>query len=252
MQKIPVLNCKYGSPFGRESRYSGETEPKLELQRVMLDADGYDSGGAYWGRSSNLWRYASKSGEDTDYLRADSRQQAEQAILERFPDATIINANPDCHTPLDSDEFTQGYIEAAFFTEAGTADDAENDLEDADPSEVAESAMIKVIADCTAFQAKVADLLKRAYARNYTAEQAGRDYWFSRNGHGVGYCDREELDDAKAIWRALGSPRVDEPGWKEYQKRTGKGQTLGDKLHAACKNLEVSMYRGDDGKIYFD
>jgi hypothetical protein len=28
----------------------------------------------------------------------------------------------------------------------------------------------------------------------YSEEQAGRDFWFTRQGHGVGFWDREELN----------------------------------------------------------
>jgi hypothetical protein len=39
-----------------------------------------------------------------------------------------------------------------------------------------------------------ADLLELAYARDYTEEQAGRDFWFTRQGHGTGFWDRDELE----------------------------------------------------------
>jgi len=118
------------------------------------------------------------------------------------------------------DSFTQGYIEAMFFTETGTGDDG--DLENATVAELADIAMAAIVRDCEAWQADNAALLARAYERDYDAEQAGRDYWLTRNGHGVGFWDRDALttDD------------------------------LGKLLSAACRYSPVGLYRGDDGQLY--
>jgi hypothetical protein len=41
-------------------------------------------------------------------------------------------------------------------------------------------------------------MLQKAYtSHNYDVEKAGRDFWYTRNGHGVGYWDRG-LDKAVA------------------------------------------------------
>jgi hypothetical protein len=89
------------------------------------------------------------------------------------------------------DEFTQGYIEAMFFTETGYPENEE--LEHASFGEMAPETVARCVADCAAFcTANQADL-NEAYDQNkisYGAMQAGRDYWFTRNGHGVGYWDR--------------------------------------------------------------
>jgi hypothetical protein len=101
----------------------------------------------------------------------------------------------------------------------------------------------------TRLPAKAADLLALAYDRDdYNEEQAGRDYWFTRNGYGVGFLDREQLNDSRDLWRECGSPRVDEPGWSEYQAR--KTPTIGERLSDLARYSEVSPYRGDDGLIY--
>jgi hypothetical protein len=92
-------------------------------------------------------------------------------------------------------------------------------------------------------------LLDLAYARDYDPEQAGCDYWFTRNGHGVGFWDRDALDDQKDLWRELGSPRIGESAWEVYQSR--KGESLGERLSKRCRYKEVDMYRGDNGLIYF-
>jgi len=163
-----------------------------------------------------------------------------------YTHGTVPNpANPDTGTPVrfsDLDPFTQGYIEAAFFTENSPAWDKaaieadpkqwESDLAegqsdgtlpgDAGFSDLAHESLASMIADCAAFQRDNADALATAYghsfparvigdgtlpdshrsAWDYDAEAAGRDYWYTRNGHGVGFWDRglddvgEELSDA--------------------------------------------------------
>lgn len=123
------------------------------------------------------------------------------------------------------DAFTRGYIEAAFFTSTGTGDDAESGLEHASFADIAPSALDGIVADCAKWQADNAELLALAADRDgYDMERAGNDYWYTRNGHGVGFWDRKELD----------------------------AEGLGDKLSAACRYRSVDMYRGDDGLIYFN
>jgi hypothetical protein len=123
-----------------------------------------------------------------------------------------------CEQFATLDDFTQGYIEAMFFTETGTGDDEE--LEHATVAEFAPGELVRIAADCTEFQYDNAPELEQAYSVPlYDAEAAGRDYWYSRNGHGVGYWDRDLGD-------------------------------VGDALHAACQNDGRYLYRGDDELLY--
>ena len=115
--------------------------------------------------------------------------------------------------------FMRGYVEAMFFTEC-SADNEE--LEHATFDELAPETLQRIRRDCVKFQWLARNLLRLAYTRDYSEEQGGRDFWFSRNGHGVGYWDRAELDAGG----------------------------LGDALHALCRYSEVDLYRGDDGKLY--
>lgn len=118
------------------------------------------------------------------------------------------------------DDFTKGYIEALFFTETS------EELEDASFADLAPSALAEIMADCAAFQSKAADLLNLAYERDYDATQAGRDFWFTRNGHGVGFWDRKPLEE----------------------------DGLGDRLSKLCgwrtEWQEVNPCFGDDGLVY--
>ena len=120
------------------------------------------------------------------------------------------------------DEFTQGYIEAMFFTDASDPDDG--DLEHATFAELARSTRRQIIVDSAAFQKQHLEDLDEAIdngrINGYDLKAAGRDFWYTRNHHGVGFWDR-----------SLGD--------------------VGDKLTEAAHAFgEVSLYRGDDGLIY--
>lgn len=119
------------------------------------------------------------------------------------------------------DYFTQGYIEALFFTDTGSEEGA---LGDAGFSELAPETLTCIVADCITFQTANAAALDAAYATDaYNEMQAGRDFWFTRNRHGVGYWDRTELDGLAC------------------QKQ------LTDAAHACG---EVGTTLGDDSRVY--
>jgi len=115
----------------------------------------------------------------------------------------------------DIDAFTRGYIEALFFIG--------EDLEEKGFSDLAPETLQRIIEDCREFQKVNAATLPLAYSQAYEPEDAGHDFWFTRNGHGVGFWDRDEL--------AVGD--------------------LGRILTDACDAFrEMSAYLGDDGKVY--
>ena len=125
----------------------------------------------------------------------------------------------------DLDAFTQGYVEAMFFTDTGYPENEE--LEHATVNDLAPEAWALIHAECEAFQVLAKDLLDQAYARDdYSEEQAGRDFWLTRNGHGAGFWDRDQLQEGE----------------------------LGDALSALCgwrtPFRGVDLYMGDDGKVY--
>lgn len=146
-----------------------------------------------------------------------------------MPNFQLDRGSPEAARQFQAlDSFTQGYIEAMFFTCTGTGDDAEGDLEHATVAELAPSALQRIIADCQAFRDSLPkdghgrtwlDLAFDYAPAGYDEQRAGNDYWYSRNGHGTGYWDR------------------------------GLGE-IGDKLHAAAGFSQVDLYRGDDGLIY--
>ncbi len=111
------------------------------------------------------------------------------------------------------DSFTQGYIEAMFFTNTGTEHAALADL--------APKTWKTIIADCATFQkANRADIDKACRIDGYDETRAGHDFWYTRCGHGTGYWDRDLGD-------------------------------VGDRLSdAARREGNVDLYRGDNELIY--
>ena len=80
------------------------------------------------------------------------------------------------------------------------------------------------VKDCQIFfRQNLADLESVDSVQGYSAmEMAGHDFWLTRNGHGVGFNDRDE--------------------W---------GEEVKERLHDAARRFgEVYVYVGDDGKIY--
>lgn len=119
-------------------------------------------------------------------------------------------------------EFASGFVEAMFFTDTGYEEDG--DLEDVCVDDLSEAAWGFIIDFCEVYERHMRDLLTQAYEHDYDESQAGRDLWFTVNGHGVGYWSRGELD-------------ID-----------GLGELLTDR----CGRGEVYLYRGDDGKLYVE
>lgn len=169
-----------------------------------------------------------------------------------------------CHLQWeDLADFTQGYLEAMLFTETSCIPMTEwHDEEsqeqvregqadgcipaDAGFGDIFPASFEKAQTDCMAFEHKAHDLLMEAYQGGYSRSQAGRDFWFTRNGHGVGFWDRKELEP-RGAWEALGSPRVDEPNWSKW--RDICDNSLGNRLTAIAKEfgeVYVSFSEAED------
>ena len=108
--------------------------------------------------------------------------------------------------------FTLGYLEAAIWSstdETGEPLDHNYGIDDFAPETLA-----KAIEDCDKFLAEnIDDVI-------YRLEEAGNDFWLSRNRHGAGYFDGDWAD-------------------------------VGDKLQSAAVAFgEVYIYVGDDNLIY--
>lgn len=113
------------------------------------------------------------------------------------------------------DAFTTAYLECALWSSTGEDEQPLDD--DHSTDDIALEALQSAIGDCRDFQDEYADMLLEA---DLSDEQAGHDFWLTRNGHGAGFWDR------------------------------GLG-VIGDRLSKACKAYgTVHLCVGDDGKVY--
>ena len=112
-------------------------------------------------------------------------------------------------------DFLTHYISCALWSssdDSGKGEYLDSNYSREDISPATES---EIKEDCKNFIDRANDLLK-----DIDVEQAGHDFWLTRNGHGAGFWDR------------------------------GLGE-IGDKLTEICKEFgECNLYIGDDGKIY--
>lgn len=158
---------------------------------------------------------------------------------------TTGSVNRDPVEWSDLGEFVQGYIECLFFTENEPGTDRKQRVNakgqvrkawahrategqqkdmpgDYGFADLSGEALDRITHDCARFVTRAARALDLAYERNYDEMQAGRDFWFTRNGHGVGFWDRKELEGP-----------------------------VGASLTAICKEFhEIDAYIGDDLKVH--
>ena len=124
------------------------------------------------------------------------------------------------------DEFIRAYVNAMLWA---SCDDDQVPLDkNYSIDDVAPSAMEKIVAECKRFKEENADdiapiLYRRTSDDNWSGEeQAGHDFALTRNGHGVGFWDRDYLTEE-----------------------------VSDRLtNASHKFGETYLYVGDDNMIY--
>lgn len=110
------------------------------------------------------------------------------------------------------DTFTQSYIETALWS--SLTDDGQPLDDDYSDADISPDTILEMQADCLKFQQLAGDLITGK------EEQAGHDFWLTRNHHGAGFWDGD---------------------WKEN----------GDKLTELADSFkECTLYVGDDGLIY--
>ena len=176
------------------------------------------------------------------------------------------------------DAFARGYIECLFFTETATGvtpEEWDSDETQADISagrvdgsipsglsfgDLSPGALDSILTDCAAFREKGAPLLAEAYSRDYCEEQAGRDFWFTRNGHGVGFWDREALEPRGEEYESLTSAMVaaskagDNAAWAAAcAKRSAlKDKSLGARLTELAQTFGERYASFNAGAVYLD
>ena len=83
------------------------------------------------------------------------------------------------------DTFTRAYIEAAMWTLTNNDSEPCDDLTTLE--DIAPSTILAAIRDCKAFREQAGTLLDES-----DESQAGHDFLLTRDGHGVGFWDRDE------------------------------------------------------------
>lgn len=83
---------------------------------------------------------------------------------------------------MQLDNFTAAYIECALWS--STDDDGEPI--ECSISDISSESLAAMVEDCSNFQSSFFD----RYHTDWTSEQAGHDFWLTRNGHGAGFWDR--------------------------------------------------------------
>jgi hypothetical protein len=117
---------------------------------------------------------------------------------------------------MSLDGFTHAYITCALWSSTDPDNDDRPLDRDYDESDLSDDCRAKMVADCKAFQEANAEDLSVG-----DDEQAGHDFWLTRNGHGAGFWDGD---------------------WPEPQAT---------RLTAACKAVGgCDLIVGDDGQIH--
>ena len=195
-----------------------------------------------------------------------------------MPEFILDMGSPEHASAFNAlDGFTRGYIEAMFFTdEEQLCEESGRDMPDVavdldtmesrfvggdSPgfADLAPDTLARIIADCAAFQAANRALLDEAYQLVYDDEGAGRDFWYTRNGHGVGYWDREALESDSDEYESLTAEMVaasksgDNAAWNAARAKRDaiKAESLGERLSKAARACGgCDSYVGDDGLVY--
>lgn len=89
-------------------------------------------------------------------------------------------------------DFAQGYVEAMFFTNCDTGDAREDHANELGVGRLTRTSVAAIERDCDNFQghaeAAIAAVLR--HGKRDLADM-GRDFWFTRQGHGVGFWEGE-------------------------------------------------------------
>ncbi len=129
---------------------------------------------------------------------------------------------------IDSKYALRGYLEAALWSSGGTKPDGkevENLDDEYSVKDIDQTSIDLAKADLTKFidRAEQADVLD-AYLTLHDWYAFGHDFWLTRNGHGVGFWDRDGIDDE-----------------------------VGKKLTSLAEEFGgLTPYIGDDEKIYIE
>lgn len=106
----------------------------------------------------------------------------------------LYEATPEPFTTREVNAFADAYIECALWSSVYEDTETGDTLPlDDSPYELSAEAVEEMFAQCSNFLSdeRVIRALRKVIERTaYCIEQAGHDFWLTRNGHGAGYWDR--------------------------------------------------------------
>jgi hypothetical protein len=177
---MPV-DAKYGAPMGRRQDPVEEFVEPVCLQKVpMIDGD-YDEGGAYWGGGTPLYCAWDDEGHAV-YVRAKDSSAAKKKLPAHWKYA---NKATKSRNSLYAEEMLQQYMETALWS--STDDDDVSLDRNHSTDDIAKKTKEGMLKDCQSFY----DQNKALLDDGWPADQAGHEFWLTRNGHGSGFWDSE-------------------------------------------------------------
>ena len=181
--QVPV-DVKYGAPMGRQESPVEDFTGPVYLQNVpMVDGD-YDEGGAYWGGGTPL--YCAWDGEgNAIYVRAKDSAAAKKKLPSHW---RYAGKTPTSKNSLYAEEMLQQYMETALWSSTDDDDvplDKNYSLFRLHIDDISKETKKGMLADCQAFY----DQNKAILDDHWPADQAGHEFWLTRNGHGSGFYD---------------------------------------------------------------
>lgn len=195
--QIPV-GSKYGAPMGRPQDDVEDFVGPVYLQKVAFFDGDYDEGGAYWGGGSTPLYCAWDDEGHAIYIRAKDSFEAKKKLPAKWKYA---GKSSKAKNDLYAEEMLQQYMETALWSSTDESDESGGEPMDRNytTDDIAKSTKAKMLADCQKFYEQNSVLLA-----DWPADQAGHEFWLTRNESGTGFLDskygtdesREALDEA--------------------------------------------------------
>ena len=117
-------------------------------------------------------------------------QLTAQTKAQKILDSFRVKSSMREEAPMKHDAFTDAYIEAALWSSTDNADVTGGDPLDKNysSSDLSDETMKQMMDDCASFQSQAGDMLDVEVRSRYPSDQqAGHDFWLTRNGHGAGF-----------------------------------------------------------------
>lgn len=144
------------------------------------------------------------------------------------------------------ESFLQAYVEAALFSTNDESDESGGEPMDKNYSwdEFAPKTKQAFKKDCDAFIKMGQRDLVAGLAHGMDAEQAGHDFWLTREGHGAGFWDgdwpKPMANNLTALSKKFGEANIYIDGGKVYQMRSGM-RGGGKRRHAGVGVLAADV-----------